>query len=320
MKPPASIREYHYWSERLVTKLWQDNISRLPDTIQLSAGISNFSIQSQGQPSPQTRAARAHVIESLLADHTVRDLDYTGPVRWLAGRSPLVLSSLRRTDSSDTGAVTLFADLVTSQGKRIAVCLFGSAHNVCGRDPELPSWRCFGWTSSSSEGVELLLHAAANAENSSDPELFWRQTAMREKADLHEISWNAQNICSGQGMYHGGDFRSWHRGYTIGHYTEVEWLAQIFFTDSAPGTDDDHLPLDPYDVVYVGSALWVRSSGPRTWIPYTATNVPRLDAALLPRGVRSIARLWYKHRGQHRQHFATPKEAAQPSVRSSAND
>jgi len=48
------------------------------------------------------------------------------------------------------------------------------------------------------------------------------------------------NICSGQGSYHGDDSRSWHRGYTIGHYCDAEWLAQIYFTACVSTTVAQH--------------------------------------------------------------------------------
>jgi hypothetical protein len=302
MKPLTAVREYHYWSERLVSKLWEDNVSRLPDKIQISAGISNCNVQTQRQDSLDTRAARADAIEDLLADHVVTDLDYIGPLTYLRGRSQIVLSSLRMPQGTDTGAVTLFSDLSGPEGKRVAVCLFGSAQNVCGWDPTPPRWRQFGWTSSSNEGVQLLLKAAANAEGSADPELFWRETAATEKADLWEIAWNALNICSGQGSYHGNDDRSWHRGYTIGHYADVEWLAQIYFTDHDPKTGNGHPSLEPFDIVHVGAAFWVRSGTPRAWMPYTTKNVVKLDAAQHPLILRPFARAWYSRRGQHMRH------------------
>lgn len=98
----------------------------------MSAGVSNFGLQTQRQDSLQTKAARAVIIEELLADQVVTDLDYMGQSRYLVCRSQMLLSSLRNEQGKDTGAVTLFADLQSVQGRRIAVCLFGSANNVCG--------------------------------------------------------------------------------------------------------------------------------------------------------------------------------------------
>jgi hypothetical protein len=309
MKPLTAVREYQYWSDRLVTKLWQDNVSQLPDQINLSAGLSNLGVQVQRQDSPDTRAARAAAVESLLADHIVTDLDYTGPLSYLAGRSDVVLSSLRNPAATSTGAVTLFADLVSPEDRRVAVCLFGSAQNVCNCDPEPPVWRRFGWTSSTDKGVRLLLKAATNAEGAESPEAYWHEAIGWEDTDVRDICWDAMNICSGQGQYHGNDTRAWHRGYTIGQYCEVEWLAQIFFTSSGPREGwIDSMPYRPYDVVYVGAAFWVRSASPRAWVPYTRRNIPKLDAAQHSIIQRPLARLRYRFRGQHIDHIRNSKK------------
>src|SRR5262249_30000271 len=147
----------------MVTAFWQANVAQLPDKISMSAGMSiglpNFGIQAQRQDPPDTKAARATAIEDLLANHVVTDLDYPGQITYLAGRSQIVLSSLRNTNGTDSGAVTLFADVQTLEGRRVAVCLFGSAKNLCSCDPEPAAWRRFGWTSSKSEGLKVLLLA-----------------------------------------------------------------------------------------------------------------------------------------------------------------
>ena len=71
MKPLAAVREYYYWSDRLVAKVWDDNVERLPAKINISAGVSNFGIQALSQESLQTKAARAAAVEQMLVDHVV---------------------------------------------------------------------------------------------------------------------------------------------------------------------------------------------------------------------------------------------------------
>lgn len=279
MKPLAAVSKYHYWSERLATEFWQDNVAQLPNRINTNAGIPQFSIQVQSQDPPQTKAARAVAIQELLADHIVTDLDYIGPCSYLASRSQMVLSSLRDEQGRDTGAVTLFADLQSGQGRRIAVCLFGSAGNVCGCEPTVPAWRQFGWTSSSNNGVELLLDAGAHAEDSKDPKAFWHQAAEEARTNVVDVCWNALNICYGQGAYRSDGCRPWRRGYTIGHYQDVEWLAQIYFTCTELLNVPD-IPISAaFDVVHVGAAFWVRSGSVSAWIPYNWENVQRLNSS-----------------------------------------
>jgi hypothetical protein len=305
VKPVTAVREYYYWSERLVTKLWQDNVSQLRNKLKLGVKIPpGVTLETQDQDPLQTRAAHAVVIEALLADHIVTDPDYDGPLSYLARRSQMVLSSLRDDQGNDTGAVTLFADLQSPQGRRIAVCLFGSANNVCGCEPTVPAWRQFGWTSSTNNGVKFLLSAAANAESSKDPEAFWRQAAEEARTDDAEICWNALNICHGAGTKNYGDCRPWHRGYVIGHYQDgVEWLARIYFTDrdlTVPGPA-------AFDEVHVGAAFWVRSGSARAWVPYNRENTCALDEAdRLPRR-RSLARIWREPREQDRGQYLVYK-------------
>jgi hypothetical protein len=284
MKPLAAVTEYYYWSERLVTKLWEDNASGQPDKLSVSASLLNLGVQKQQSDPLNTRAARAASTEELLTDQIVRDLDYEGPVSYLAGRSLVVLSILESSDGDYPGAVTIFSDMRSPEGKKVAVCLFGSARNVCDWNPEPPEWRKFGWTSSTSEGVRTLLQAAANAENSRNPEAYWRETAERQGANLYEICWNAQNICANQGMAPGSPYHEapWRRGYTIGQYEDVEWLARIYFSYDESHTEPRRKLDTPFDVIHVGAALWVRSSSPDVWTPYTAENIAKLNAAKPP--------------------------------------
>jgi hypothetical protein len=300
MKPLTTIREYHYWSERLVTKLWHDNVERIPGKISMSAGFSGFGLQINQQNPLQTKAARAHDAEEILAAHIVTDFDYRGPIKYLSGRSQMLLSSLRNPNTAETGAVTLFSKLQSEEGRRIGLCLFGSADNVCGCEPAVPKWRRFGWTSSSNQGVKLLLKCAATGEDSEAPWDYWNESARETQTPHWEICFNALNICYGQGMYHGADARPWQRGYTMGHYTDVEWLAEIYFSCD---DDPDGFPIEEtFDTVYVGAALWVRSGTPRAWIPYNMKTIPKLDASEHPPLARPLARLRSRFRGQHLKH------------------
>ena len=247
MRPLAAVRGYHYWSDRLVEMLWNDNVERMPYKIDVGANLSGFGVQGRQPESLQTKAARAQAVEELLADLTVRDFDYRGPVDYFSGRSQILLSSLRYPNTSDTGAVTLFAKIRGESGRRIALCLFGSASNVCNCQSVVPQWKKFGWTSSTNEGMELLLKCAPKAEQGEDSKRFWDDVAFEVGASREDICWNALNVCYGQGAYHGNDCRPWHRGYTIGHYKDAEWLARIYFSyeDTSLFDDESSLRVSP---------------------------------------------------------------------------
>ena len=68
MRPLAAVREYHYWSDRLVEMLWNDNVERMPYKIDVGANLSGFGVQGRQPESLQTKAARAQAVEELLAD------------------------------------------------------------------------------------------------------------------------------------------------------------------------------------------------------------------------------------------------------------
>lgn len=280
--------------------LWNDNVGRMPYKIDVGANLSGFGVQGRQPETLQTKAARAQAVEELLADLTVKDFDYHGPVDYFSGRSQILLSSLRYPNTSDTGAVTLFAKIRGDSGRRIALCLFGSASNVCNCQSAVPQWRKFGWTSSTNEGVELLLKCAPKAEQSEDSKRFWDDVAFEIGASEEDICWNALNVCYGQGAYHGNDCRPWHRGYTIGHYKDAEWLARIYFAHEDPSLFDDD---EHFDVVYVGAAFWVRSGSPQSWVPYNTRTIPKLDASERPALVRPFVQLRSKLSGQHLAHL-----------------
>jgi hypothetical protein len=136
-------------------------------------------------------------------------------------------------------------------------------------------------------------------EDSLVPRDYWNEIAHQTQTPEWEICFNALNICYGQGMYHGADVRPWHRGYTIGHYIDVEWLAEIYFRHDDP---DDFPIEEPFDSVYVGAAFWVRSGSPRAWIPYDMKTIPKLDASEHPPLARPMAHLRSRLRGQHLVH------------------
>lgn len=275
-KPLVQFREYYYWSSRLVSKAIDDNVSDSPKRSDIRVGTSFASIGIQDQDRPHTKAAEAMQVEQLLADLTVTDLDFEGPVQFLSGCSDTVLSSLRHTAGGDTGAVNLFMDLHSSGGRRIAICLFGSAKNIEGLDPEVPAWRTFGWTSSHNNGVELLIQAGSQADRMLDPGSVWRPEPITESRS-REICHNAVNISLGQGQYCHEGIKPWHRGYTLGQFTNAEWLARIYHTqyDISIG--------EKFDTVHVGAALWVRTPAPDAWTPFTPKTIPELDAKRIPK-------------------------------------
>lgn len=297
MKPLSTVLEYHYWSDRMTDQIINNNVTEAP--IRTEAGVTLFGLglKRTEQPAPSTRAAKAVAIESLLSDLVVRDIDYNGPLDYLTRRSQLILSPLMTTSGDYSGAVNMFTELKSQSGKRVGICLFGSVTNVCELDLEVPAWRHYGWTSSTNDGVELLLDAGANGETAKNPESIWKPTG-KPTSFSYEVCANALNISVGQGEFHDDTPKPWHRGYTIGHFDNVEWLARIYHSYA-----DIRIPGETFDLVHVGAVLWVRSGGASVWRPYTPDHIPELEADEFPRVVRPAARAWFRRRGRHHRHL-----------------
>lgn len=253
-------------------------------------------------------ASRARVIENLLTDHTGSDLGIIAPAnkdgfkkQFITGRSPVLLSDLRGSNGNATGAVNLVIDEKSPDGKRIAVCLFGSAKNVCNMEPDIPAWRRFGHYSSSDIGIPELIRAATLAEDADSPDELWRFKSDPDGRLRRFISFHAANISFGQGAFYDDSPHPWHRGYTHGHFDDSEWLAAIYLSETdvyVRGSYRD--TVHHFDIVHVGAALWVRSGTP---VAYTPDRIPELDARCLPRALRPAARTWYRRRGRHRRHL-----------------
>ena len=218
----------------------------------------------------------------------------------LTGTTRLVLSSLRTAQREDTGAVSLFADVTTAEGARVAICLFGSATNVCDFVPEVPAWRKFGWTSSRIEGVTELLMSAARAEDAADHDRAWWPSGRPTPQAARELCVYAANICEGQGAFFERGLVPWRRGYTLGQFESSEWLAQIYYGAYGNVRTAESL----FDAVLVGAPYWVR--GPvSSWVAYDKTAIPDLEASRYPAVLRPFARRWYS-----RQHPRGTKENA----------
>jgi len=207
----------------------------------------------------------------------------------LSGTSRLVLSSLRTEGGRDTGAVTLYADVTTAEGARVAVCLFGSATNVRDFTTEVPAWRRFGWTCSHLRGVTELLLAGANAEPSQSPDSAWWPDGQPTPEDTEELGAYAATICEGQGTYFDRGILPWRRGYTLGQFDNSEWLARIYYGAYGHVRTSDAL----FDAVLVGAPYWVRGAL-TSWSAYDADSIARLEANRFPKMLRPLIRLGHR--------------------------
>jgi hypothetical protein len=293
-----ALAEYHYWSDRMCSGLLGDNDdgrSRITGAAlglplgPLSTGLSVTRPVGQLGHASSARTLSKKAKRRAVSVERLR-LGYEPTI--LSGTSRLVLSSLRTAARHDTGAVTLYSDVTTAEGARVAVCLFGSAANVCGFSPEVPEWRKFGWTSSDIRGVTELLMSCAAAESSAQPDRAWWPNGHPAPEVARELCVYAANICEGQGEFFDRGLLPWRRGYTLGHFENGEWLARIYYGAYGHVRTAETL----FDAVLVGAAYWVR--GPmRSWVAYDKSAVPDLEASRYPSILRPFVRRW--NRGQH---------------------
>lgn len=242
MPPVSSVREYYYWSDRIVEQLMSDNQESSGHEIELTLPTPVLEISAHRQPAPPTRAARAKQLETLLSDHVVTDPGYDGPLDFFAATSRVVISPLAESGVM-TGALSLFAEV-----GGVACCLYGSASNAIGADLGVPAWRAGGWTVSHVNGMAALLTTGhGDAEGG---------------FTAREICENAVDLSSGRPR--SGPL-PWSLGTTWGHYEDAEWLARIHY--SAPDVRS-------YRQVHVGTALWVRSAAATAWVPRTPVTPP----------------------------------------------
>jgi len=145
----------------------------------------------------------------------------------------------------------------SSIGKKVDVCLFGSMDNLASYAgaSDKPAG---GWSSSAAHAVEVFIRSHGTVNDSQ-----WD--------DLESLSVEASKIAKGQGItkeeeYHRG--KPWTRGFTLGHASESEWLAEIYsdveLTKSRWNFDDD----EDVDRILIGAPLWVRTPRPQSVIRY----------------------------------------------------
>ncbi|NUR83275.1 MAG: hypothetical protein HOY71_04220, partial [Nonomuraea sp.] len=244
MPPVSSVREYYYWSGRVVDQLVSDNQESPGHEIELTLPTPVLEISTHRQPPPPTRAARAKELEALLSDHIVTDPGYDGPLDFFAATSRVVISPLTA-GGVPVAALSLFAEV-----DGVAFCLYGSAQNAIGSDLGVPAWRAGGWTVSHANGMAALLSTGHG-----DP---------AKGFTAREICENAVDLSSGRP---GSGPLPWSLDTTWGHYENAEWLARIHYSEQ---------DVRAYRQVHVGTALWVRSAAATAWIPRApATPPPR---------------------------------------------
>ncbi|MFJ6196202.1 hypothetical protein [Micromonospora sp. NPDC092111] len=242
-----SVR-YVYWSDRRVRSIAVDDgidiVPRWKTKIALfKIPPLHTGVDLEREPRALHRKEVAGRIERAIGDLAVEDFVTPPPVRYARGVGRVEFSHFV---CEEQDRVVLGARSVASDGTRVALCLFGSRHNVAdfiGPHDAVAS----GWTSSSMWSITRWLaeRCAASGLRHDDPQ---------------SISVEAMKIAFDQGSTRESRDASdqpWRRGYTFGDAPDAEWFAEIY---SDVVLDKDRWGLDePVDRILVGAPLWVRT-------------------------------------------------------------
>jgi hypothetical protein len=258
----GSIREYYYWSERLIDKIAQDNgidLQRRPYL--LSAA---FKILQVSRANPRQTLFRNEIAEKIrVAVGSLAVSDFVTPtqVNFATGAGRVDMGQfIAAGDRRDTAY--MYTVVQASNGDRVAVCLFGSMHNYVDRIRDTEQ-RKAGWTSSSGPYIMKLIksHGESNGY-SDDPDDFEYVAVETVKAVLHQAM---------SGYDHLYDGLPETRGFTLGHADEVEWFAKIYSDIRVTkGSWNDNLAdLGSPDRILIGAPVWTRTAMPERLKLYT---------------------------------------------------
>lgn len=241
------IRRYAYWSDRRIRSIAADNSIDLERRWLLGVKLPTFlSILPQAELVEQQRTAQRHEI-SLKVDRAigrlaVEDFVTSPPVRFAKGRNDITLAAYSHwhyVSKSERKGIIAHTSM-TSGGKRVEVCLFGSLEHctdyISASEKEAPMW-----SSSSTWSIEEFIRNHGTVPDS----LYDDDQSM-----AHEIV----RVFRNEGMT--GE-------YVFKKIASAEWFAEIYLDveldkkrwDQRPTVDWPY----PIDRIVVGAPLWIRS-------------------------------------------------------------
>lgn len=248
----AELKEYHYWSDRLVAKAVTDFGISLENNWELK--VSSPSI---GGTIPQIEASRnvpvasrgkmAVRIKKKLRKE-VGDIDQLcEPKRYVSGSSSVFYGEFPGEDPGHLSTCLVFSAAWNRLGQHVAICLFGSMHNLSSYLKEAGPVSRTGWTSSYFNEIQA----------------FVRQRCERPigHLDIEELAVETLKVAyaAGADERHGQEkYRPWNRSYTYGDIPiDVEWFALVHRDVDIRHTfnGDYH----NFDRILIGSPLWLCS-------------------------------------------------------------
>jgi hypothetical protein len=243
----GAICRYAYWSDRRIRSIAADNEIDLDRRLRLSLRSPALAMLPQAEVTKERRAVQRHEvarrIERAIGQLAVQDFVTPPPAAFAKGYSKITFAAYTRayppTKGERTGVIA-HTRIVSSNGSRVEVCLFGSLENcadyLSGNDVQAPRW-----SSSSYWSIEDFMNNRGTkpAQVYDDPE---------------SIAVEILRVFNDEGMTGRYVFKSLAAG---------EWLAEIYHDveldktrwNLKPGRD---IP-EPVDRIVIGAPLWVRS-------------------------------------------------------------
>ncbi|MEV4897237.1 hypothetical protein AB0K48_48635, partial [Nonomuraea sp. NPDC055795] len=154
-------------------------------------------------------------IEKTIGSAAEVDFASPPPARFAKGISKVNFAEFVGSYATNEG-VLLHTQILSTSGRRVDLCLFGSKEHVWGFRPS-DTYEA-GWVSSAAMAIQELLDSRGLRNTSP-----WDDDQSRAVEAL--------NIALNQGITGAEEDhinQPWTRGYTLGHADECEWFAEIY--------------------------------------------------------------------------------------------
>jgi hypothetical protein len=244
----GTIRRYAYWSDRRVRSIAADNEIDLDRRLHLTLRSPILGVLPQAEVTKERRSVQRHEValrvERAIGQLAVQDFVTPPSAVFAKGCGEVTLAAYTRVHTnkkSERKGVIAHTRIISSNGSRVEVCLFGSMENcpdyLSSGEVEAPMW-----SSSSEWAIEDFI-----ANRGTKPAPIYD--------DPESIAVEILRVFNNEGMT---------GRYVFKRFASAEWFAEVYHDvelDKArwnlkPGKD---LP-EPVDRIVIGAPLWVRSN------------------------------------------------------------
>jgi hypothetical protein len=244
----GSIRRYSYWSDRRVRSIATDNDIDLDRRLRFAFRSPMLGLLPQAEVTKERRAVQRHEVaqrlERAIGQLAVEDFVTPPPVAFAKGRGEVTLTAYTRwrvEKKSERQGIIAHTRTISSDGRRVEVCLFGSIEN-CADYLSSSDMTAPAWSSSSTRSIEDFV-----ACRGTKPDLIYD--------DDESIAVEILRVFNNEGMT---------GKYAFKRLRSAEWFMEVYHDvvldktrwNLKPGVD---LP-ESVDRIVIGAPLWIRSS------------------------------------------------------------